>query len=697
MPIYSRFALVAATVAACGTSYGDTPAQNSETIEEVVVLGRAQEFYRVDNSSFATKTPTNILDIPQSVQVLTRQLIDDQAARDTVDLYRSISGVSFFSYSGVVFRGFRQDEVRYDGVRGDPFAGFAVPQLSEIERVEVLKGVSGTLYGAAEPGGLINYVTKKPQFDSAGSVTVTAGSRNLNGIATELTGPLAGDTTAYRISAFYEDEDDFRNNAGSESKTLSGALRFQVSDNTDITTQLSYYDVDLQGNRLRGVPVDDDGDFLTDISFNTNEKSDFLELEALIAQVIVQHQFSDDLSSNIVLRYVDNDEAQQYHESRGPASEGSTVFLREFRDQERSNDQISLTADFVLQKDWGNTQHTLLIGGDAFRQESDFQARTAPRALVPTIDIINPVYGLSGFDILRPILDTIPLRLTERETTRYGFYIQDQIKLNERWQVVGGLRYDDFDDEDLLGDNNSDDSDVTVRGAVIYNPAEGVSLFANYGQGFIPQPITNPDQGGPFDPEETDQFELGFKAELLDGRVLAGITFYNIVKEGVLVADPNIANRSVQLGEVTAKGVEVDFVGDLSDNWTFQANFAYNDTRITDDVDNGNGFDSAIEGRFPNAPRQQIGLWTRYQLGSINSAIAGGIDYVGRRKSISDQDVKAYTTVDMSWITEINQWTLQLNVRNLFDKEYAASGFIERTGHFPGEPRTVVGQLSYDF
>ncbi len=688
----------------------ETPTQQGYAMEEVIVEGRAQKFYRVDDTSFATKTPTDVLNIPQSVQVLTRQLIEDQAARDTRDLYRSISGVTFFSYSGVTFRGFRQDEIRYDGVRGDPFAGFSVPQLFNIERVEVLKGISGMLYGAGEPGGLINYVTKKPAFRQSGRIEITTGNRDLFGISAESTGPI-NNQLAYRVAGFYEEEDSFRNNAGSETRILDTGLTWQPGADTEITGQLSYYDIDFPGNRLRGVPVDDEGDFLTDISWNTNEASDFLALEALIGQLSVHHRFDGDLDANVTVRYVDNEEAQQYHESRGPAAPGSTLYLREFRDQQRSSEEYSITADFIAERQWGNVKHTLLFGGDVHHQQSTFAAHTArqhnplaPEASlgpVPPLDLLNPRYGHSGIDFLRDALADIPYRRSEDEVNRYGLYLQDQVTLNEHWRLVGGVRYDDYEDKDLLNDQSTSTRAVSLRGGVIYKPVDSASVYLSYGEGFQPQGVVDERDGGPFDPEEAEQIEVGIKAELFEGRVLANLAAYDIVKEGVLVGNPDPAAgtsgipRLLQIGEVTSSGFEIDLVGDITQNWTFQANYAYNDARITGGPPGAIGL--AVGNEFPNAPKHTVGVWTRYEIGALNSAIAGGIDYVGERISISDQEVQSYTTVDLSWITDLAPWKFQINIRNLFDKEYAASGFIERTGHFPGEPFTVVGQVSRRF
>lgn len=688
---------------------GSAMAEQTGPIEELVVVGRAQEFYRVNDSSLATRTPTALIDTPQAVQVLTEQLIEDQAAREITDLYRSISGITFFSYSGVTARGFRQDEIRYDGVRGDPFAGFAVPQLFNIERIEVLKGVSGMLYGGGEPGGLINYVLKKPQYRREAELSATLGNRALRGTSGEATGPIGDGGVAYRVGGFYEEQDSFRNNAGEETAILTGQIAWQLAPETELVASFEHYDVDLDGNRLRGVPVDDDGEFLTDISWNTNEASDFLNLEADIGQLMLAHAFTEDTSLRLVARYVDNAERQQYHESRGPAAPGSTLYLREFRDQKRSSEEASVTADLVHRLDLGGARHTLLLGADYFDASSSFAGRTArqfnpldPAASlgpVQPIDLLNPVYGNSGIDFLRDDLAAIPFRRSETEAERYGVYVQDQIELTGRFHVIAGARYDDFEETDAVSGASAQDDEISYRGGLLFKPADGLSLYASYGEGFQPQGITDPEDGGPFGPETSRQIELGAKADLFDGAMLLQVAVYEIVKDGVLVANPDPGAgiggvpRLLQIGEATSEGFEIDVVGDLSDRWTLQANYAYNDTRITGG--NPGSLSNTVGDEFVNAPDHAFGLWTRYELPRISSAIAGGLDYVGERTSFSGQDVDDYVTFDLSWITTLDSgWELQINVRNLFDETYAASGFIQRTGHFPGEPRTVVAQVT---
>lgn len=164
---------------ACLSAHAAPPSSpDVQQLDAVQVLGRAQTLYRVDDATVGTRTDTPLALVPQSIQVVPRELIEDQAARQITDLYRSISGVSFFSYAGVTLRGFRQENVLYDGLRGDPYAGFSVPQLFNIERVEVLKGPAGALYGGGDAGGVINYVTRKPKATPERRIELQAGNND---------------------------------------------------------------------------------------------------------------------------------------------------------------------------------------------------------------------------------------------------------------------------------------------------------------------------------------------------------------------------------------------------------------------------------------------------------------------------------------------------------------------------------------
>ncbi|MEW6993763.1 TonB-dependent siderophore receptor [Colwelliaceae bacterium MEBiC 14330] len=704
-------------------------------IEVITVKGRAAQFYFVDEATMATKTPTSYMDLPQSVQVLSNQLMLDQAVRQTTDLYRSISGVSQFSYSGINARGFRQDQVRYDGVQGDPYSGFSIPQLFNIERVEVLKGPTGMLYGAGQPGGLLNYVTKKPKFEQAANIALFTGNESLYGANAEITGGIdENDSLAYRVGAFYQTKDGYRNNTEEENTLISAGLTWLPSENSELIFQYDYIDQDLGGHRLRGVPVDNNGNFLTNISYNANEASDFQRLEADVFQVTANVDLTENLTNTTVVRVLSNERNQQYHENSGlvgdldPAIKPASVFLlnalgfpakdsamlRQFRDQNRSNDEWSITTDFVYEASFYGVEHTLLFGSDYSVVETFFHnkfsdlTRTTdadnfadpteifnPAIHVQTLDILNPVYGLSNSSTYK-IFDR---GITETQTTRLGVYIQDQIRFNEHWIAIAGARFDSFEDENSTGNQSADDSKVSPRIGVIYQPNEDMSIFANRAEGFNPQSLSSqPEVGELLDPESSVQYEMGLKNYWFDNCITTTFAAYHIIKEDVTVSNPdyvegNGSPAQLQIGEVTSKGIEIDIVGDITEQWTAMINYAYNDATITggnpDDIRN------AIGDEFANAPDHTLGLWTRYELPSLNSSFALGFDYVDERLSLDGQKVKAYTTWDASWQTQINDFHVQLNLKNIFDKAYATSGFNKRNGHFPGEPRSVLLQVSY--
>lgn len=690
-----------------------TFAKQSDKIETIEVTGRAQQFYLETESKIGTKTNLDLIKLPQSAQVLTEQLIIDQAARDITDLYRSIAGVSEYSYSGVTFRGFRDDaNVFYDGVRGDPYSGFGVPQLFNVERVEVLKGPASALYGGGEPGGMINYVTKKPSYLEKRELKLTLGNYNTRGASLDMTGGLS-DTMAYRLGGFYEEQDSFRNNADSANTELTGGLLFDLSDSTTLTTSIDYIKQDLGGNRLRGVPVDDNGNFLVDPSYNANESFDYQDMEALVLQAELNHSFSDDFSVSSTVRYLDNERDQAYHESQnwvdvngdGVANIDDETIRREYRKQFRANEEISLTTDFVYNVEQGNLEHQFLFGGDYHVVETQYDYLRA-RYEADGVANLN-IYTLNYGETDPSTYNLTDLDRDGVDTDRFGVYAQDVISIGEQWTVIAGLRYDYFKELNKETGFSYSDNGVTPRVAVTYQPIENTSVYINYSESF--NPTSSGDQEdvvgeGNLDPETGKQTELGMKNRWFDGKIMSTFAVYQINKENVVMSNPDDTGAGdgiaalLNIGEVESRGFETTLVGDLSEHWTITANYAYNDTQVVDGVTGDTLSDTFGDGsRFANAPRHQAGLWSRYGLDAINSSIAFGANYVSEQVSSDGQKVKPFTVFDMSWTSRFDDVLLSININNLFDKEYAVSGFSQRNGHFPGSPREIVGQITYKF
>ena len=540
---YSTLAI--AVIGGLGASFSAVAEKQTdgENVEKIEVTGRAQQFYLDSNTRVGTKTDADIMEIPLSVQVLTHQLIADQAARDITDLYRSIAGVSEFSYSGVTFRGFRDDaNVFYDGVRGDPFSGFSVPQLFNVERVEVLKGPAAALYGGGEPGGMINYVSRQPSFNEEKNITVTGGNFSLLGASTELTGAVT-DTMAYRFGAFYEAQDSFRNNADSENIEFAGGALFALGDNTQLTTTYDYIVQNLGGNRLRGVPVDDDGNFLVDPSYNANEKGDYQDLEALVLQANLQHNFNDNFTFNGTLRYLDNERDQAYHESRswvdvngdGVADINDETIQREYRKQYRANEELSLTLDFVYDTTLLGLDHQLLFGGDWHNVETQYDYLRARYEA-------DGVGNLNIFDLNYGETDPSTYNLTDLDRDglkrdRASIYVQDKIAFSPEWALMVGARFDYFDEQSMDTDTEYNDKDITPRAGLIYTPTQETTVYLNYSESFNPVDSSDYEDAGvtPLDPETGNQVELGLKQSWLNGSIMTTVAVYQIEKENLVI------------------------------------------------------------------------------------------------------------------------------------------------------------------
>ena len=701
--LIARLALLA-TVSLCPAiavaQVSTAPAEPAgEGADDIIVTGRAQRLYRTETTTVG-KVAEDPLNIPQALQVINSELFIDQGARDATDIYRNISGVSFFSYAGITFRGFRQDQSFYDGMRGNPFIGFSVPQLFNIERVEVLKGPAGLFFGPGSPGGIINYVSKMPGDTAGMRAVVTGGNYDRVGISAEATGKVDADgIVTYRLGGFYESMDPYRRNTQNKSLIGDAGLSIKTNQGGKLTLQATIYDNDLQANRLRGVLTDDDGNFLSDIRWNANEPTDFLHLKSQAYQARYATAIGDRVTFDAGVRYFKATETQQYHEPRGLVAGNPDLVAREFRDQIRDVDGLSFAANLTARVDILGMEHKFQTGADWYDETSVLDSRIL-RAGVTPLSLSNPVYTNSARDVARAAL--LPFTRTDTRTKRQGVYLQDQVSVTEAFLLVGGIRYDKFEDR-VVNAASYEDDDITLRTGAIFKPRKDVSVYLSWSQSFEPQTAAsqNIDVGGPFAPVTGDQFEGGVKTDLFDGRLQANLAAYRIVRKNILQADPSLppVNGQDQLrpiGEVTSKGFEVDLSTDITPNWVLLVNYGYNDTKITGTIA-GQAITNAVGNRFANAPKHKVGFWSRYQVPAIDTAFAVGGEHVSKRISLSGQKVKPYTIFDASITKGLGFAELMLRVDNIFDKVYAASGFSAQSGHFPGEPRTFLAELRFKF
>ena len=689
----------------------EAASEDAAANDEIVVTGRASQLYRVEETA-SGKMPTEPLASSQSITVITEQLIEDQGARDAQDLYRNISGVSFFSYAGVTARGFRQQENFYDGLRGDPYIGFAVPQLFNIERVEFLKGPAGMLYGQSAPGGLFNYVTKKPSQTFTGSVKIVGGTENRYGGQAEVTGPVS-DVISLRGGAFFEDRDLPRKFAGNKSLLLDGGVTVDLGI-AKLTGQVWRIEQDLAANRLRGIAVDANGHFLADRRWNHNEPSDFLKLRSTAFQGKLELDPTDNLHIDLTGRRIDATETQKYHEpisllDRDRDGRFDAV-ARQYRDQLRDSSIWSFGGNAIWSARFSDNVSNRVLAGfdystdDGISTASQLTGRATAAAGLPCpLDFANPVYRACD-----PAAYAMPAATTTfSKTKRHGFYVLNELTIG-RLVAVAGIRTDSFEDIAVAANGTRTSfkgSDETYRLGLVWRVRDDVSLFTQYATSFEPQGISSQDPraGGPFAPTTGDMIEGGIKTALLGGRVQSSLSIYQIKRQNLLQSDPrgdpegDGFNNFIAFGEVTSKGFDLDLAADLTDNWVLTVTYAFNDTRITKDNGRTPPTNSVPSGRFANAPKAKLGFWTRYQIPSSGLAFAFGGDYVAKRISLSNQPINPYFVFDGSVNWTRGPWDVRLRIENIFDKTYAASGFNDRGGHFPGEPRSAFVEVGYKF
>ncbi len=692
-------------------------ATDDEAIQLAVTGEQAGSDYLAPTAATATRTESPIEDIPQSIQVIPRQLIEDEQATGIEDVLDNVAGVNYFGNDdgrGTRFtiRGFGAggSPILRDGFRiFDGGGSAAAPEVANLERIEVLKGPASVLYGEADPGGIINLVTKQPLSEPFYSAQIQVGNRGLISPSLDLTGPLTADgRLRYRLNALVRREESFRDLDNSFNRSfIAPTVAWDISDRTDLTVSLEYIeDNDPADFGLLAV-----GDGVADVPLDRvfNDPGDTIEKEYLSAGYTLEHRFSDNWQLRNEFRYVADD--FDFGTIATPAffDETSGFLTRVISNQTSESDNYSLYTNVQGRFNTGAIEHNLLFGVDLSREEGFLRQRGAlnPRfnpEFFSIINIFDPDYSF-----IRPDIETAPLTLlTDSTAERLGLYLQDQIYLADNLIVLAGLRYDTIDQETTsetltpFGSNvtetDQNDDAVTPRIGIVYQPTETIALYANYAQSFTPNTDTDID-GLPLEPETGDGFEVGIKADLIPNRLSATLAYFDITRQNVATADPNdpLAAASIATGEQRSRGVDLDISGEILPGWNIIAAYAYIDAEITEDntLEVGN--------RLASVPEHSASLWTTYEIqsGDLEGLSFGlGFNFVGERQGDLDNSfaVDSYFLTGAAASYRRDNWRVQLNVDNLFDVDYIESaGGGRARGIFPGDPLTVRGSLSVTF
>jgi iron complex outermembrane recepter protein len=673
-----------------------------EEIEIVVTQESGiEDSYRVPNASTATRTDTPIRDIPQSIQVIPRQVLEDRQVIRLGDAIENISGVTNKgSYSGyeeyINIRGFNVDTFQgnyfRDGIR---LFTFGFPETANLERIEVLKGPASVLFGQAQPGGIINLVTKKPLQEFYFSPRIAIGNYDTYQGWLDVSGPLDADKTLlYRLNMYYENSGSFRDFVEKERLFIAPAFQWQIGANTSLTIDAEF--TDDSRTMDDGIPAI--GDRPADIPINRflhEPFSEFSKQEYSIGYVF-KHQFSDRWSIQNAFR-VQWLYPERYYPLFDTLDEETGELTRSRYYAAGSYENYATQTDIIGKFATGSIQHQLLLGFEYAKtvERPDFGGFDP----YPSINIFDPVYTREGYpkeESLNFFRDDI--------TSTWGFYLQDQINLLPNLILLVGGRFDSFDQDRStqdLGEPKQEfeqsDSKFSPRVGLVYQPSDAISLYASYTESFQPSIGANRNfDDSAFEPETGTQYEIGIKTDWLDGRLSATLAAFHLSKQNVTTEDPNDPRFSIQTGEQTSKGIELDVAGEILPGWNIIAAAAYIDARITKDntLEEGNWLD--------NVPEFSTSLWTTYEIqaGDLRGLGFGlGLYYVGDRYGDLDNSytLPSYFRTDAAIFYRRDDWRVALNIRNLFDVEYFTGSDGGRNQIQPGSPFVVTGSFAIEF
>jgi len=660
--------------------------------------------YRADRVVGASKTDEALMDTPQSVMVVTRERIQDQGVRDLSSVAEMSASVGYVDSGIMVFRGFDQradhnDFLRVDGLKGRTSTYTQPVTLANVERVEILKGANGVLYGAGIEGGVLNLITKKPMATTQRSITGEMGSYGLVRLSTDLTGPLNDDKSLrYRFVA--EGLKDGLQFDHSKRKDVFLAPSIEwVQDTTSVLVQLEHRDSDQTPSYwgTSGVTPGGKPDIrFAEKAFHSDGDYDKNKGTAISARVGHFLQNGQEIVGTV--RASSFNEKYRGHFGRSLEADGRTL-SREIYDTDNHIDSLAASLYTVIPLSTQNFgEHKVLAGYDHEQhkgKQSSFWGWW--NGTTPSIDIFNPDY--SAHAPLPPEADRLAFDYSYKT---HRIYLQDSIALGQKWYAVVGLTYERSDQGETDGQTYTGDynySKLTKRAGVVYKPVPGHAVFASYTEGFKPNDIwqNQPANGGPFEPQELVQYEAGYQFESSDKRFGLVATLYSLEKTNIPYRLPGAErNDPFFSNTIKSQGFELDLTGQVTSQWFVQASYAYHDGKITDSVN-----PILVGQRQYNSNRHKFTLWSRYNLQSIPGlGFGAGLTHVaGRAPSWNAVNTPDYTVVDLAAFYKVNkQWDLAFNIKNAGNEAYVPlTGARDVVSRGYGQPRSYYLTAKYSF
>jgi iron complex outermembrane receptor protein len=705
-------------VAALAQTTADATTEPPQQLEPVNVTGSPDD-YRPPSSTTATRTQTPSLQIPQSVQVVPQAVLRDQNALSLSDALRNVAGVQFdFGFNGslqplTILRGFPSVSMTANGsmsgsstyyLDGSKVTGIPI-NMADVQSVEVVKGPSSVLYGRAEPGGLVNVVTKAPSAVPQFSFEQTAGEYGLSRTSVEASGPLSDDRTLRgRMAVSYYTTDSIRDFVKDRLGAVTGSLAWVPDARTNVT-----FTADFSDERYRtdyGVPAI--GDRPADLPWSRqfNDSPDLSSARTKSVKLDVTHDLSDVWQVKAKALSVRSDTSEvdiaPYREDYGfgttpdQTCPGTGNPLCRYYFYVRPDGRYQLdqfNADLIGKLVSGSVGHTVLLGVDTYASK---KTGTTYFQQISSVDIYHPVLGNT------PALDTaLALPLVTDDRNRWtSFYVQDQLDLGSGIFVTAALRHDRTSAIYAApGTEPNKASFTTPRLGAVWQFTATQAVYAQYQDAVSANNGRDTVTLAPLKAERARQFEIGHKLEWLDGALASTVAVYQLTKRdrggSVLIDQPPFYD-TITIGKARSRGLEWDVSGQLTSRLSLIGSYAYTNTLVTDDP--------TYEGKqLANVAHHTASLWARYALDDRWTTGAGIFAQGQRQGDIGNTfELPGYARVDAMVAYRFafgrSKAAIQFNLDNVFDKKYYASShqFVSDWIKL-GTPRTAKLTLRADY
>lgn len=709
----------AAAVAASSPPVGASGLRNSSPTD-----------YKLDNATTATKSNTPILNTPMAVQIVPRAALDDKQVIAAQEAVKFVSGVQMPTtpyYDNFLIRGFDTGGNTYrNGLHLAGIVGFE--DFAFVDHIEIAKGPTAMLYGRVQPGGLVNYITKKPEDIAAYSVQQQFGSWGQIRTTVDATGPLDKDKTLlYRVIGTFDKADSFIDYQHHQNWAGLGELTWRPNTEFEANLQFEHYDQKNTnpGYSAQQIPTIGKRPANLPRNWTQNDPAMWSNFPGKVDRSLIYfdwtYKFADDWKLTQKFHYYTSDEIQSYLLYQG-FSAATGLMNRRISYNPFQRDEFSTNLDLTGEFYTGPLKHKVLLGVDWFSLRSNsygYNESGSTLNRVPVLNVYNPVYGnidvAAMWGFINAAGNNVLYNSTSRDT---GVYLQDEISLHDRLFLLAGGRYDIAQDaaSQIYGAAGSacypncdghllyqpTAEKFSPRIGLLYKLSNEVSVYGSYSESFGTSTAAVSFNNTPFPPQTGVQYEVGVKASLLGGKLTTSLTVFDLYLRNQLTSDPAHTGFFVAVGESRSKGVEFDVAGQVTENVSLIGSYTYDDARVT--VDNTVGAGSTLGKQLAGVPYNSASLWVKYDNspGELTGWFTGaGFVAAGDRQGniTNTMQLPGYVRVDamVGYRIAVNgvRWTAQINVQNLFDAVY----FESSNGTYSqyGAPRSVLGSLKAQF